>query len=76
MTIFLENAKKKLQNENDNLDECKIKFVNTVKFYHFKPKSGSVETLTPNDFFELWLQFCTDFKDIWNKEIIRLDKEK
>ncbi|KAF2895376.1 hypothetical protein ILUMI_10800 [Ignelater luminosus] len=76
MTTFLENAKKHLQMEMDNLDECKTKFIITMKFYQFKPKSGTVDTCSPSDFFDLWLQFSKDFKDIWKKELIRIEKEK
>jgi len=76
MENFLEDAKKHLTAEMDNLEECKTKFMNTMKFYQFKPKSGSVESCSPSDYFELWLQFCKDFKDIWKKELIRLEKEK
>lgn len=76
MTTFLENAKKRLTTEMENLDECKNKFISVVKFYNFKPKSGTLETFPPNDFFDLWVPFCTDFKDIFKKELIRLEKEK
>ncbi|CAH1379031.1 unnamed protein product [Tenebrio molitor] len=76
MTQFLENSKKQLTIEFENLDDCKVKFINTMKFYLFKPKSGTLEDHPPNSFFEMWLPFCVDFKDIFKKELIRMEKEK
>ncbi|XP_017769907.1 PREDICTED: protein cappuccino isoform X2 [Nicrophorus vespilloides] len=76
MNTFLENAKKRLAAEGEDLEECKQIFIRTMRFYQFQPKSGTLETFPPNDFFELWLQFCSDFKEIWKKEMIRLEKEK
>lgn len=76
MSTFLENSKKQLAAQMDNLEECKVRFINTMKFYHFRPKSGTLETLPPSEFFELWFQFCVDFKDIFKKELIRMEKEK
>lgn len=76
MTTFLENATKQLNHEYDNIEECTNNFINMMKFYHFKPKSGTLENFPPNEYFSLWSQFCIDFKDIWKKEQQRLIKEK
>ncbi|KAK9880093.1 hypothetical protein WA026_008609 [Henosepilachna vigintioctopunctata] len=76
MSNFLEHSKKQLSQEHENLDECRSKFIQTMKFYLFKPKTGTLETFPPNSFFELWLSFCIDFKDIFKKEIIRMETEK
>lgn len=76
MESFLEHSKKQLIHECENLEESRTKFLNTMKFYLFKPKVGTLETFPPNSFFELWLQFCIDFKDIFKKELIRMEKEK
>lgn len=76
MSEFIDVANKRLQTECDDLKESKLIFIATVQFYQFKPKSGTLETFPPHDFFELWLPFCVDFKDIWKKEFIRLEKEK
>lgn len=75
MDNFLQSAKQHLTTELDSLEECKTKFISTMKYYQFRPKSGALETYPPSDFFELWLQFCRDFKDIWKKELIRIEKE-
>ncbi|KAG5883167.1 hypothetical protein JTB14_010303 [Gonioctena quinquepunctata] len=76
MTTFLENSEKQLASEFESLKECHEQFISTMKFYLFKPKSGALEAFPPNSFFELWLQFAIDFKDIFKKELIRLEKEK
>ncbi|CAG9817334.1 unnamed protein product [Phaedon cochleariae] len=75
MTTFLENSKKQLAAEFESLEECHKQFISTMKYYLFKPKTGTLEAFPPNSFFELWLQFCIDFKDIFKKELIRLEKE-
>lgn len=76
MTTFLERAEKQLHAEKENLSECQIKFVSTMKFYQFTPKSGALEDCSPKEFFDLWSQFCRDFKDIWKKEEQKIIKEK
>lgn len=76
MSTFLENSKKQLSTQFENLEECKVKFIYTMKFYGFKHKSGALEAATPSDFFELWFQFCVDFKHIFRKELLRIEKEK
>ncbi|XP_048457445.1 formin-2-like [Rhincodon typus] len=40
-----------------------------------KPKSGDKE-VTPNHFFTLWYEFCSDFKEYWRKESKIILKEK
>lgn len=76
MTAFLEQSKKQMATEWENLEECHKQFIATMKFYLFKPKKGPLETFSPDLFFELWLPFCDDFKNIFKKELIRLEKEK
>lgn len=76
METFLEKSRVQHETENQNLEECHKLFISTMKLYLFKPKGGSLETFAPGGFFELWLPFCADFKDIYKKEIIRLQMEK
>ncbi|CAG9860478.1 unnamed protein product [Phyllotreta striolata] len=76
MTVFVEQSKKQMASEKENLEECHKQFVSTMKFYLFKPKKGTLETFSPNLFFEFWLPFCDDFKNIFKKELIRMEKEK
>ncbi|XP_050293349.1 formin-2-like isoform X2 [Anthonomus grandis grandis] len=76
METFLEKSRSQLENECQNLEECHKQFIATMKVYLFKPKSGSLENFAPSAFFELWLPFCIDFKDIYKKEIMRIQIEK
>ncbi|XP_044753972.1 protein cappuccino-like isoform X2 [Coccinella septempunctata] len=76
MTTFIEHSKKQLILEHENLEECRSEFIQTMKFYLFQPKTGTLENFPPNSFFELWLSFCIDFKDIFKKELIRMETEK
>ncbi|XP_049867761.1 protein cappuccino-like isoform X2 [Pectinophora gossypiella] len=76
MTTFLNAAEEKLKTENENLEECRTKFLATVKFYQYTPKCGKVDDCEPKEFFSLWTSFCSDFKDIYKKEEQLAVKEK
>ncbi|XP_072939301.1 uncharacterized protein capu isoform X2 [Epargyreus clarus] len=76
MTTFMNAAEEKLKTENENLTECRNKFIATVKFYQYSPKCGKVEDCEPKEFFSLWIPFCSDFKDIFKKEEQLALKEK
>ncbi|KAI5638817.1 formin-like domain-containing protein [Phthorimaea operculella] len=76
MTTFLNAAEEKLKTENENLEECRAKFIATVKFYQYTPKGSKMEDCEPKEFFSLWTSFCSDFKDIYKKEEQLAVKEK
>lgn len=76
MTAFVNAAEEKLKTENENLEECRNKFVATVKFYQYSPKCGKLEDCEPKEFFSLWTSFCSDVKDIYKKEEQIAIKEK
>lgn len=76
ITKFLESARRRLLTETENLKECRDIFFNTMKYYHFRSKQGNLNDVIPVEFFDLWFQFCKDFKDIWKKECIKIEKEK
>ncbi|CAH2108136.1 unnamed protein product [Euphydryas editha] len=76
MTTFLNTAEEKLKTENENMCECRNKFIATVKFYQYSPKCGKVDECEPKEFFSLWTAFCSDFKDIFKKEEQIAIKEK
>lgn len=73
---FLTRANSELASEKEDLLEAKNKFKAVMKFYQFIPKGSSLETAEPYDFFNLWLGFCRDFKDIWKREQQRIRKER
>ncbi|KAK9729564.1 Formin Homology 2 Domain [Popillia japonica] len=76
ITTFLDCARKRLATENENLKECREIFISTMRFYHFRAKQGNLNDVTPVEFFDLWFQFCKDFKDIWKKECAQIEKER
>ncbi|CAB3247534.1 unnamed protein product [Arctia plantaginis] len=76
MTAFVNAAEEKLKTENENLEECRTKFIATVKFYQYSPKCGKLEDCEPKEFFSLWTSFCSDLKDIYKKEEQIAIKEK
>ncbi|XP_018794149.1 PREDICTED: protein cappuccino isoform X1 [Bactrocera latifrons] len=72
MEEFIESATKTIDKLNKDLDESRSTFIETMRFYHFTPKSRTLEQCTPDQFFEYWTNFTNDFKDIWKKEIATL----
>ncbi|XP_054741475.1 protein cappuccino isoform X6 [Anastrepha obliqua] len=72
MEEFIESATKTIDKLYKDLDESRETFIETMRFYHFTPKSRALEQCTPDQFFEYWTNFTNDFKDIWKKEIATL----
>ncbi|KAL0113159.1 hypothetical protein PUN28_012381 [Cardiocondyla obscurior] len=73
---FIKRANTELTSEKEDLLEAKNKFKAVMKFYQFIPKGSTLDTAEPYDFFNLWLGFCRDFKDIWKREQQRIRKER
>lgn len=75
MEEFIEHATKVVEKLYKELDDCRDMFLETMKFYHYSPKTGTIESCTPKTFFEHWTNFTNDFKDIMKKEIAILWNE-
>lgn len=75
MKLFLESADSQLKELGDLLEDCVKKFKYCMYFYKFTPKVGKVEDAKPEDFFSLWYPFCDDYKKIWKKEQVKIQKE-
>lgn len=75
VTAFIEEATGKLKDLGELIDECTKKFMITMKFFHFTPKGCKPEDAKPLDFFDIWLPFCQDYKDLWKSEQSRIAKE-
>jgi len=73
MEVFFVQAKERLAEEEENLEECKQKFVLLLNYFKFTAKKSSEPS--PKDFFTLWSSFASDFKDVWNREQQRIFKE-
>lgn len=72
---FKLNSLRKLTLENHKFDQSKGEFKKLMKFYQFVPKTGTVNECTPAQFFELWMPFVIDFKEIWEKEMNLIRRE-
>uniref|UniRef100_A0AAG5DRU5 FH2 domain-containing protein n=1 Tax=Anopheles atroparvus TaxID=41427 RepID=A0AAG5DRU5_ANOAO len=75
MEEFIEKATTRIEKQFCKLDECRECFMRTMRFYHFTPKTGTVEECKPEMFFELWVPFAHDFKSIYKKEMQNLMNE-
>lgn len=75
MEAFLTMATKKIESRFQKVEECKVQFLKTVKFYKYMPKSGTIDETTPAQFFEYWTSFTSDFNEIFKKEIVILTNE-
>ncbi|XP_015784011.1 protein cappuccino [Tetranychus urticae] len=75
MESFLERGLKLQSEQEENLKECKEIFPELMEFFRWKPKTNK-ETEWCKDFFASWIPFCNDFKDIFNKEIMKKLKQE
>ncbi|XP_064108611.1 uncharacterized protein LOC135216988 isoform X4 [Macrobrachium nipponense] len=73
MTGFFAKAKTEVEAENQNLNDCKLEFQKTCKYFQFSGKGGEV---TPYDFFNLWSPFCHDFANIYVMEQRKIVKQR
>lgn len=73
--MFIEMARKKIDGRFIKLEECKVLFIKTIKFYKYLPKKGTLEETEPPLFFEYWKAFTSDFNDIFKKEVLILNNE-
>lgn len=75
MEAFLEMAIKKVDSRYQKLDECQFVFLKMLRFYKFQPRKDTLEETSPQQFFEYWTTFCSDFIDIFKKEVILLERQ-
>lgn len=68
MQTFIETATETINSEKADMLDIKNKFIKTMRFFAFKPKTGTIESCPTNEFFSLWIPFCKDFEQIWKKE--------
>uniref|UniRef100_A0A131X913 Putative actin cytoskeleton n=1 Tax=Hyalomma excavatum TaxID=257692 RepID=A0A131X913_9ACAR len=77
MTTFLQKARQEQKEQEENLEETRLKFLETKDYFLLQPKSKN-ESEWPKELFIPWVPFCNDFKNIWKKEVqrkIKLDLE-
>ena len=75
MVEFVTTAEVQLTDLMELVEDCEKRFIDTMKFYKFMPKKGKLEEAKPADFFCLWYPFCNDYKNLWKKEQVRIQKE-
>lgn len=75
MNKFIDEANSSVKDLHDLIADCSKKFVVTMKFFRFRPKEGRLETAQPKDFFCIWLPFCVDYKNLWKREQLKIEKE-
>lgn len=68
-------ATNKIDSQFKQLRECKIVFRETLDYFKHIPKTGTIDECTPSQFFELWLSFSIDFRDLWKKEMAAINAE-
>ncbi|CAH2328329.1 formin-1 isoform X1 [Pelobates cultripes] len=67
MAAFIQKAREEHETEENDLNKAKTSFDKTVEYFGTKPKAGEKE-VSPNSFFVVWYEFCSDFKDVWKRE--------
>lgn len=72
---FVQTATNKIEYQFQQLNECKHIFRETLDYFKHIPRTGAIEECTPSQFFELWVNFSIDFRDLWKKEIAAINAE-
>ena len=77
MEAFLDKASGSLRELDEQVDDCSKKFVRTMQFYKYSPKEMGkpLSEVQPKEFFASWFQFCQDYKNLWKREQIVIEKE-
>ena len=74
MLSMLEYARKVHQEHEESLEECQQMFMETVDFFLYKPKSSNLAE-QQREFFMIWQNFCSNFKELFRKIINAKIKE-
>ncbi|KAI3383627.1 hypothetical protein SNEBB_000014 [Seison nebaliae] len=75
MEDFLTDALDKANQKKNLLTNVMEEFDGLLKYYFMSSTSLTINEMTSQKFFEIWYQFCVDFKDCWRKELSERDKE-
>lgn len=65
MNSFLEDSRGELTEQDQALTECRRRYTSLWKFFSGK---SATACSPPQDFFELWAKFSTDFLVFWKRE--------
>lgn len=72
---FVETANNKIVSQYQQLKTCKAIFRETLDYFKHIPKTGTIDECTPSQFFELWVKFSIDFRDLWKIESAAINAE-
>ena len=72
---FMSKANSDCAEQEELYVRCTGKFERMVAAYCLRPRTCDTR-VTPEYFFGLWLTFCSDFKDAWKRESIKLAKQR
>lgn len=72
---FVHIANNKIENQFQQLKACKAIFRETLDYFRHIPRNGSIDECTPSQFFELWVKFSVDFRDLWKIELATINAE-
>jgi len=75
ITKFLDSSEKQLDTLKKRVDKVEDNFTKLYKKFYVQPKKrgGRVKC---EDFFGYWTSFCAEFKEIWEKEVKKLLKNR
>lgn len=68
MEAFLRRARQEQKDQEENLAEARKKFPITTDFFRYRVKAKK-EADRVREFFDNWLPFCSDFKDMFKNEL-------
>ncbi|KAJ8269876.1 hypothetical protein GJAV_G00107790 [Gymnothorax javanicus] len=74
MEAFISAGKNDHSTMCDRLTSAQNCFQDLVQYFGVKPKSGEKE-VTPDLVFNLWFEFCRDFKSAWKREMKIISRE-
>lgn len=74
-TEFVRIAVARVDAHISSLMACKKVFHDTLIYFKHIPKTGTLDECTPNQFFELWLSFVSDFNVLWKREVDAMNVE-
>lgn len=72
---FVQIANNKIESQLQQLKACKAIFRETLDYFKHIPKTGTIDESTPSQFFELWVKFSVDFRDLWKIELATINAE-
>ena len=74
MIYMLEYARRIHSEQMESLNDCQSVFIDTMNFFAYKPKASTIAE-QQHEFFTIWCNFCSNFKELFRKIINAKIKE-